>query len=166
MNLSIRKLRSIAAAGLLFLIGAEPQSISAYAQQLPSSVEPGRIEKRFETPQMPRAVPEPLLPNGDDPLPPEKANKIRFELNEIKLIGNTVFDAGTLSQFYQQYLGQQISLGTLYEISKAIAKHYRNNGYVLTRAMPPAQRVENGVVAIEIVEGFIATVELEGTISG
>lgn len=166
MNLSIRKMRDIAAAGFICLICAEPQSISAFAQQLPSSVEPGRIEKRFETPQMPRAVLEPLLPDGDDPLPPEEANKIRFELKEIKLIGNTVFGNIELSQFYQQHLGQQISLGTLYEISKAIASYYRNNGYVLSRAMPPAQRVENGIVAIEIVEGFIATVELEGTIAG
>lgn len=115
---------------------------------------------------MPRAVPEPLLPPGDDPLPPEKANKIRFQLNEIKLIGNTVFGDLELSQFYQEHLGQEITLGTLYKISKAIATHYRNNGYVLSRAMPPAQRVENGVVAIEIIEGFIATVELEGTIEG
>jgi len=131
---------------------------------LPGTVDPGRLQERFEAPQLPRAVEEPLLPDDEKKMPPEDAEKIRFKLNAIQLRGNTVYSEAELGPIYQPYLGKEISLATLYQITDAITAFYRNSGYVLTRATTPAQRVENGNVQIAIFEGTIGKVTIEGNV--
>ncbi len=149
-------------AGLL----SAAQAIAQGVPQIPGGVEPGRLQQRFETPRTPRATQEPLLPDGEQKLPPEEAGKIRFPLRAIALRGNTVFSEADLSGLYQSYLGKEVSLADIYEIAGAITARYRNAGYVLARATPPAQRVENGAVQIVIFEGRIGKVSIEGAIPG
>lgn len=136
------------------------------AQQIPGGAEPGRIEQQFTPQQLPRAVEEPLLPEDKEQLPPEQADKIRFKLSAITLQGNTVFSEPELSGIYQSYIGQDVSLSTIYTIANEISARYRNAGYVLTRVTPPAQRVTNGVVTLLVMEGYIDKVEIEGEIKG
>lgn len=139
---------------------------SALAQAIPGGAEPGRLEQQFAPPPMPRAIDEPLLPKGEEPLPPEQAEKIRFSLSGITLQGNTVFSESELSEIYQPYLGQEVSLATIYTIANEISARYRNAGFVLTRVTPPAQRVSNGVVTLLVTEGYIDTIEIEGAVKG
>lgn len=136
------------------------------AQQIPGGAEPGRIEQQFTAPQTPRAIEEPLLPEDKQQLPPSEADKIRFKLAAIALQGNTVFSEPELSGAYQSYLGQDVSLSTIYTIASEISAIYRNAGYVLTRVTPPAQRVANGVVTLVVMEGYIDKIEIEGEIKG
>jgi hemolysin activation/secretion protein len=44
----------------------------------------------------------------------------------------------------------------------AIEAEYRRNGYILVRAFVPPQRVADGIFTINVVEGFIANVAVEG----
>ena len=152
-------------AGCLMLIAAPASALAQNSPaQLPGSVDPGRLQQRFEAPPQPRAAPEPLLPEGDRKASPEEAAKIRFNLSAIKLTGNTVFTEAGLLDIYQPYLGKEVSLADIYLIADAITAHYRNAGYVLAKASPPAQRVENGVVQIVVVEGVIGKVTIEGQV--
>jgi hemolysin activation/secretion protein len=137
----------------------------AHAQtppNIPGTVDPGRLQERFEAPRAPRAVDEPLLPGGERQLPPDQAEKIRFTLNTITLRGNVVYSEAELGPLYQPHLGKEISLATIYQIADAITAYYRNAGYLLTRATIPAQRVENGNVQIVIFEGMIGKATIEG----
>lgn len=129
---------------------------------IPGTVDPGRLQERFEAPKAPRAVQEPLLPDADKQLAPEEAEKIRFTLSAITLRGNTIFSEAELSELYRQHLGKDVTLGTIYQIADAITAHYRSAGYVLARATAPAQRVENGIVQIVIFEGRIGKASFEG----
>ncbi len=155
---------------LQILLGAQLAPLAAFAQgvppNIPGTVDPGRLQERFEAPRLPRAVREPLLPDGGEQLPPQEAEKIRFTLSAITLRGNTVFSAAELGDLYQAYLGREVSLATIYQIADAITARYRNAGYVLARAAPPAQRVENGVVQIVVFEGRIGKAAIEGKLSG
>lgn len=148
------------------LVATSLHAAPLFAQALPGGAEPGRLEQQFAPQPMPRAVDEPLLPDSKKQLPPADAGKIRFTLTAIRLQGNTVFSEADLSGAFQAYLGQEVSLATIYTIADAIAAHYRNAGYVLTRATPPAQRVANGVVLIAITEGYIDAFEIEGEVRG
>jgi len=137
----------------------------AHAQtppNIPGTVDPGRLQERFEAPRAPRAVDEPLLPEGERQLPPDQAEKIRFTLNTITLRGNIVYSEAELGPLYQPHLGKEISLATLYQIADGITAYYRNAGYLLTRATIPAQRVENGNVQIVVFEGMIGKASIEG----
>ena len=161
MRIALLKLSVGMMAGLLLAVWP------AYAQtppNIPGAADPGRLQERFEAPRLPRAVEEPLLPDGEEQLPPKEAERIRFTLSSITLRGNTVFSEADLAMLYQPHLGREISLSTVYQITDGITAYYRNAGYVLARAAAPAQRVENGNVQIVIFEGVIGKATMEGKI--
>lgn len=152
------------------MLAAQLAPAAAFAQttppNIPGGADPGRLQERFEAPKLPRAVDEPLLPDGAEQLRPEEAERIRFTLSAISLAGNTIFSDAELNGLYQTHLGKEISLATVYGIADAITAHYRNAGYVLARATTPAQRVENGIVQIVVFEGHIGRATIEGQLPG
>ena len=140
--------------------------IEATAQQVPPTAEPGRIEKRFEAPPVPKAVEDPVVPETERPLPPAKAKKIRFTLTGLVVEGSTVYDDKHFLPFYEKHLGKEVSLALIYDVAATISAEYRNDGYILSRAVVPPQRIRNGVVHLRTIEGFIHTVFIEGDILG
>ena len=132
------------------------------AQQLPSIVDPSRIDKQFEQPTTPLSVPEPLLPDSDEQLPKKEASKITFDLNGITFEGNTVYPASDFLEYYQDLLGKKVSLNDIYDVADKITAKYRNAGFILTRVVPPPQRVRGGILTLKVVEGFIDKIEIDG----
>lgn len=152
------------------VLGMQIAASAAMAQvtppNIPGTVDPGRLQERFEAPRAPRAVDEPLLPDSGQQMAPEEAEKIRFTLAAITMRGNSIFSEAELSDLYQQYLGKEVSLGDIFKIADAITARYRNAGYVLARVTVPAQRVENGIVQIMVFEGRIGKASFEGISPG
>ena len=146
-------------AGLLF------ESSGAVAKSLPSSSAPGRLEQRFEPPAA-RPKPAVQFPAPEPALPPEQAAAIRFTLKDLVLDGGTIYPAADLHSLYRSLLDREISLLDLYTLRDAISAKYRGDGYVLSRASIPAQRIASGVVHMALVEGYVGTVRFEGAYSG
>ncbi|MDP1984035.1 MAG: ShlB/FhaC/HecB family hemolysin secretion/activation protein [Sulfuritalea sp.] len=122
-----------------------------------------RIEKRFERPPEPKSTLQPLLIPLPGHVPPEQADQIRFTLKELVLVGNTTFDTGELLPLYANLLGKDITLLDIYRLRDAITAKYGNAGYGLSRALIPEQRIQaEGIVRIEILEGFVDEVIIEG----
>ena len=92
---------------------------------------------------------------------PAEAQKIALVLSSVQVTGSTVYTTADLSPFYRPYLGQQITVATLYEIADAITTKYRNDGYILSRAYVPPQTIAAGSVRIAIVEGYVDHVRFE-----
>jgi hemolysin activation/secretion protein len=111
----------------------------------------------------PRAM---TKPEAVEPKIPEKLKKIKFKLNGIKLVGNTVYSTAELSQFYKHLLGKTISVADLFVMIQNITNYYRNNGYILTRAILPEQKVTSGIVRIEVIEGYIGNTSIAGSSYG
>ena len=137
---------------------------------LPGSVQPSQVGKaiRSQQPTERTEVLPPILsrqapaPKG---LPPE-AQKITFQLNGVVLVGNTVFSTEELRFIYEQDLHKIITVARLFEIVQGITNYYRNNGYVLSRAILPPQHVKGGVVKIQVIEGYIGNVDVTGKPKG
>lgn len=141
----------------------------AYAETpvLPGSVQPAQISRALKTQQpayvgsvapapslaTPPAIPAKLL---------EQAKKITFKLKNIILIGNTVYSERQLEPLYAHDLGKTISVAELFVITQNITNFYRNNGYILSRAILEPQKVTNGVVKIRVIEGYISNVYVTG----
>lgn len=131
--------------------------------QVPSTAEPGRIEERFEAPQAPTTVPEIEIPGPEAPLPPEEAANIKFELVSILIEGSTVYKDSEFVPLYKTLLGREVTLKQIYELRDAITAKYRADGFVLSLAIVPPQKV-NGGVHIRIIEGYIDNVSFEDEI--
>ena len=137
------------------------------AQDLPVEVDPGVIDKRFEPSPVPRSTfPEGDLVPDEAEEPPEGAAAETLVLKGIVLDGNTVFDDRELAPIWQPHLGKTVPLSLLWDIRAQITVRYRNAGYILSQAVIEAQEIEDGVVHISIVEGFIDNIIIEGEVSG
>lgn len=77
---------------------------------------------------------------------------IPFIIQQIQIIGNTHFDTQTLHLLVADGEGKNLSLVKLDELANRITDYYNNNGYLLARAIIPAQTIQNGIVRIQIIE--------------
>lgn len=139
---------------------------ATFAAVIPSSAEPGVISKILSAPpiQAPVKQPTPVAqPQEKKPAAlSTQAEKIKFKLNQVILEDNKVYSTKELQTIYQDKVGKIISVADLQAIVQNITNYYRNNGYILSRAILPPQHVANGVVHIRIVEGYIAKANVQG----
>ena len=139
----------------------------AIAQQaLPGSADPGRLEKRFEQPQLPQSTLDPVIPETPEQAPPPDAEEIKFTLTGILIEGATVYSQKDLDPLYGELLGKEVSLADIYRVAEKITAKYGNDGYALSRAVVPAQRISNGIVRLQIIEGYIDKIIIEGETGG
>lgn len=128
----------------------------------------GQIPTPAEPRLGPRAIP---VPQGDleltipaQPRAPERraVDELRFEIRAITVEGGTVYSAETLAQDFGELIGQTAGLSAVVEAAEKIEARYRADGYVLTRAFVPPQRVGDGTFRIQIVEGFLGRITFDG----
>lgn len=140
----------------------------APAELLPGSVQPGLIGSQVPAPSNENKA-APALPTANKVQPqalPSEAEKIKFKLNRLVITGVTVYKAGQLEPLYKNYIGKNISLADLQTITDNITKRYREDGYLLSKAVIPAQKISNGVVTLQVIEGYISSVTIAGNPRG
>lgn len=137
---------------------------------VPGSIEPGVIGNVISTQtaaieRPPQAKPPTFkTPEEKAPSPfgPEAA-KIKFKLTKIIIEGNKAYCSEKLLLLYQDKLNKSITITDLENIVKSITNQYRNDGYILSQAILPPQRIKKeGVVHIRVIEGYIAKVDIKG----
>lgn len=134
---------------------------------LPGSVAPEQVSRAVqETQPIAAATPLPVIQEVESkakgPLIGEAAGRMRFQLNGVTLIGNHVYSEEALQHLWKSKIGKSITILEFYNIVQDITNYYRNNGYILSRAIVPPQRVKNGHVKIQVIEGFISDVKVVG----
>lgn len=152
------------AAGLMF-------SVMAHAESLPSGALPGAISSELlrqpqralerqdapphdETP----ALTVPLV--GDQKLP--ENTSLDFELASVEFSETSILDSAQLQALVQPYLGQKVGFSELQQLISAVNRLYDQKGYATARAILPAQRIADGRVQIQLVEGRVGELVLEG----
>lgn len=133
----------------------------ARAQDLPGSVDPGRLEDRFLEEDRLREEPEIIPPDEvytESPIPfaPEG-----FILQSIRLTGVQAFDPAYFDETVRPYIGQKVDLNTLNHLAAQITQAYRQEGYFLSRAIIPAQEIIDGTATVQVVEGYVNNVMVE-----
>jgi hemolysin activation/secretion protein len=147
------------------LIAAVP--VAAFAQVIPSSAEASRVGQNLQQPVVsPSAVGGVAVPHTAKFQATPGAEKVKFNLQRVNLIGNTVYSYQELAPLFQNYVGHQVSLADLENVAHEITLKYRSSGYVLSRAIIPAQTVKGGVVSIQVIEGYVGYVTPVGYVQG
>ncbi|MEA1937658.1 MAG: ShlB/FhaC/HecB family hemolysin secretion/activation protein [Pseudomonadota bacterium] len=138
----------------------------ALAQTLPGAVEPGRIEKRFESPPTPQAEIDIRIPEKAAEIPEAEADALRFMLEGLTVEGSTVYTEADFRPLIEELLLEEVTLKQLNALAERLTVKYRNDGYILSRVILPAQEVEGGMVHLRAVEGYIIEVRVEGETGG
>lgn len=155
--------RSIKILGVAAIALGVAWPILAAAQQLPGPAEPGQILKQLQPVPQPQSEEAPVVaPSLEPGKPPSNADDIRFVLNDVVIDGASVFVPDVFSALYEKILGTEVTLREVFAIAEAITARYRRDGYLLSLAVVPAQKITAGVVQIKVIEGYVDRVFIDG----
>jgi len=142
---------------------------SGWAQVQPPLPSPSPFPPGFVPPSQER--PQPAPPTGTfdfsietprrSPVP-RAVDELRFQLKDVNIVGATVFTPDELKPLYADLIGKEVGLSDILGIAEAIEGKYRERGFIISRAYVPPQRVGNGVFTINVVEGYVSGIALEG----
>jgi hemolysin activation/secretion protein len=87
---------------------------------------------------------------------------VRVFVREIQVAGATVMSAEELGRITAPYVNRELTSEDLEALRLALTLAYVNKGYVTSGAIIPDQTVTEGVIRLQIVEGQLKRIEVEG----
>ncbi len=124
------------------------------------------------TPAPPEPKTPPLLPPPEEllplpsptPTPPEELPATvsgTIVVKRFEFVGSTVFSPQQLAEVTKDFIGKPISFAELLQARSAVTQLYIDEGYVTSGAYIPPQKIEGGVVTIEILEGSLEAINVK-----
>ncbi len=136
---------------------------AAEAQVTPADI-PRTAEPRPQTPEpLPEArattpAPAPLLRQQ---VAPEAAAETRFAFRTLVIDGASAIPETELRALWRAKPGDEISVSTIFEFADAVTRTYSARGYLLSFALVPEQALSEGVVRIQIIEGYVSAIRVK-----
>lgn len=127
--------------------GITPGSVLDTVPDRPKLLPPTPAEVIFPA-SRPNAVHDPSAP--------------RFTVNAFDFVGNTIYTQRQLKQLTERFIDLELNLYDLNRAADTVTRFYQENGYPIARAIIPAQKVADGIVRIEVIEGRISQVSIVG----
>ena len=127
---------------------------------------PDRFEKRFKKQEYPQSQVVPVKPDNLKPVFPAEMRKVKFLLQRMVIKGSTIYGKRKFARLFRRYLHKRVNLEQVYIIAQNITNMYRTDGYILSKAVVPPQKIEDGVVRINVIEGFVDRVAIQGRVRG
>jgi len=127
---------------------------------------PLRFEERFKKQPKPKAQKIPVREDNLKPMFPAELRKVKFVLQKMVIKGSTLYSKRRFSKLFKKYMRKKISLGHVYDIAQTITNMYRNDGYILSKAVVPPQQIDRGIIRIDVIEGFVDKVNVQGEVTG
>ncbi len=93
----------------------------------------------------------------------DSADNTSFFVSSINISGNTLFDTQTLHALVKVSEGSNMTLNQIQTLCDIITQHYRQHGYMLSRAVIPQQEINNGELNILVVEARLGEIQVENT---
>ncbi len=103
-----------------------------------------------------------LPPVKEDPQEGALASGVKVLVREFKFEGNTVFSSADLGKVVGGFAGRELDSGQLEDARRAVTLHYVSHGYINSGATLEDQKVLDGVVTFQIVEGKLSEIHVEG----
>ena len=158
MRCIVRSTRSLVVPTLALLLG---QPVNAHAQILPDA---GQILRELRQPATPGVLPQPPA-SISEPVMETAEDNLKITVTAFDISGNTAIAGDELQDLVADQLGRRLSLADLRNVATRITALYRERGYPVARAYLPAQDIKGGKVAITILEGNFAKIQLRNASS-
>lgn len=132
-------------------------------------VRPDWREFTEQPPPFLKESPGPVLPAPEKPSAPGPSGTPTglkpmesILVREIKITGSTVFKDHELAALAAPYTNRNLSAEDLEKLRRALTLAYINKGYINSGAVIPDQTITDGVVMIQIIEGKLTDIQVEG----
>jgi len=130
-------------------------SCPVLAQVLPDA---GRIQEQMRVPLRPPAG-KPSEIRIAPPTTEKSADSPPFHVAGFRVSGATVFAERQLLEVLGP-VGRELTLAQVRECADRLTKLYKDSGYVVARALVPAQDVRDGIVEIHVLEGRYGLIDI------
>ncbi len=123
---------------------------------------PGPLKEEYVRPT---PSPSPVLPIV--PLPPEgevqtQPGTVRVFVRDVHVVGNTVFSDAEIAEVTAPFKNRTLMTEDLERLRLALTLLYINKGYLTSGAIIPDQDVASGVITVQVVEGKLTRIDIEG----
>lgn len=107
---------------------------------------------------------EPVLPSSETEIEPSSpdVSEAEVEVTAIEVTGSTIYTPEDWGEFTQPLEGRTVTVAELSAAADAITRLYQDEGYLTSRAILPQQEVVDGVVQIQVIEGSLEEIQIEG----
>jgi len=124
---------------------------------------PGQVQSTLPTtvaPPAPKAAPLITTPPPIATTVPPGGPTVTVQ--QFVITGNTVYTTDVLEAEIASYVGKDLTLADLYKVADVLTRFYQVHGYGVARVTIPEQELTGGSVALQVVEGRIGKVSVEG----
>jgi hemolysin activation/secretion protein len=149
---------------LTSLIGsATAFPVSAQTPPVQTRPQPNPNLDQFPQPLPPPEVPpasQPIVPPSPTPSP--DSSSVLISVKKIEVSGATAIAPADIQRITQAVEGKSVTLDALRAVANAITQLYLDRGYLNSRAFVTEQEIQAGIVQIQVSEGTIGNIEIEG----
>jgi hemolysin activation/secretion protein len=143
------------------------QPASLLSQAAPPRPAPANPSQNQLLPPIPRPAPlpeqqPPELQTPPAPTEPAAEPDKTVNVSKIEVSGSTIFGPEQLNPIVQPLEGRAVTLNELKTAADAITKLYLDQGYLTSRAVLPQQTIADGIVQIQVLEGQLEEIQIEG----
>ncbi len=166
MNRSARRIALVFAIAGLFCAAVQAAPPVAtppiVVAPQPPPVTPGQVQSTLPTQQAPvpsatGSITQPgPTPSGVAPGGPA------IKVAGFDIHGNSAVATSDLQAQIANYVGQSLTLAQLYDVADVLTRYYRAKGYGLAYVSLPAQTLSGGTVKLEVIEGRIGKIGIQG----
>lgn len=93
---------------------------------------------------------------------PRAVEELVFEIKGVKVSGNTLFSQTQIDAIFAPAIGPAVTLEVLRNAAEALETRFREKGFFLTRVFVPPQQVKDGVFEVQVIEGYLSAVYVDG----
>lgn len=124
---------------------------------------PAPLKKEFKPPAPPPGTVLPPVPHPPEGDTKQQLGQVRVFVHDFHVIGNTVFTDAEIDEVTTPFKGRTLTTEDLERVRLSLTLLYVNRGYITSGAVIPDQDVTLGTITIQIIEGTLARIDVEGT---
>ena len=102
------------------------------------------------------------IQNPEKSAVPRAVDEVEFSISIIQVSGANHFPKSEVDAFFAPLVGRKIVLQDLRDAAQKLEDLYRSKGFFLTRVFIPPQKVEGGALQVQVLEGYIGDVFVDG----
>lgn len=153
--------KTITASTLLF---ASVCSLPVVSQTIPIAQLKTNRDRLTQPQTLPSPLPssKPTIAPPTTPSPQPQFSTTPIAVRKIQVTGSTVLTPAELANLTQPLENKSVTLQELQALADRITQLYLDRGYITSRAVISEQKIADGLVTIQVVEGSIDLVEIQG----
>lgn len=101
--------------------------------------------------------------SANSPYTAQYKQGLKFPLKQVQILdrNNQEVITDELAHILKNYVGKEVSLSDLSNLANEISEFYRNNNYLVAKAILPPQEIEQGMVKILLLKGNVGEIRLQ-----